>query len=216
MLVKNKEFNLQDYSELIETVAKVEYKKMRMSYLIDYTEVVSIGAQTIHTLSEYPEFKNYNNSYLSTAIKWAIRNEVRKRYRWYWARANSQNAKLDNENEDCTNSLLDKESLQSAVFSTILSLDDINFDGASVPPQIKDTRNTPDEYVEFQELKSILKKAIEVLPPRERDLIDAKFFKEKKLSELSDEFGISASRITRIIQSGLSKMKAELERMKLD
>ena len=52
-----------------------------------------------------------------------------------------------------------------------------------------------------------LRKAIAELPKRERELIEAKFFKEKKLMELSEEFSISASRISRIIKSGLDKVR---------
>ena len=48
------------------------------------------------------------------------------------------------------------------------------------------------------------------LPKREKELIESKFFKEKKLHELSDEFSISPSRISRIIKGGLDKIKDEL------
>ena len=59
-------------------------------------------------------------------------------------------------------------------------------------------------------LSSSLKTAVASLPKRERDLIESKFFKEKKLHEISDEFSISQSRISRIIKSGLDKLKDEL------
>ena len=38
------------------------------------------------------------------------------------------------------------------------------------------------------------------------------FFKEKKLREISEEFEISQSRISRFIQSGLDKIKKDLKR----
>ena len=50
------------------------------------------------------------------------------------------------------------------------------------------------------------------LHPRERELIEYKFFKEKKLREISEEFNISQSRISRIIQSGLDKIKRDLKK----
>ena len=62
------------------------------------------------------------------------------------------------------------------------------------------------------ELSESIKAAIKNLPPRERELIECKFYKEMKLQELAEEFGISSSRITRIIQSGLNKLKKELQR----
>jgi RNA polymerase sigma factor (sigma-70 family) len=48
------------------------------------------------------------------------------------------------------------------------------------------------------------------LPQREQDLIEAKYFYDKKLKDISDEFGISQSRISRIIQNGIEKIKKEL------
>ena len=74
----------------------------------------------------------------------------------------------------------------------------------------------PDENVEFSELREVLKEAINKLPPREKELVEAKFFKDKKLREISDEYGISQSRVSRIIQSGLNKMKKELQSIKFE
>ena len=48
------------------------------------------------------------------------------------------------------------------------------------------------------------------LSQREQDLIEAKYFYDKKLKDISEEFGISQSRISRIIQNGLDKVKKEL------
>ena len=59
------------------------------------------------------------------------------------------------------------------------------------------------------------KEALKKLPQREHDLIEAKFFHDKKLRELSDDFNISPSRISRIIQSGLNKIRKELEKNNL-
>ena len=72
-----------------------------------------------------------------------------------------------------------------------------------------------DEIVAFNELSVAIKEAMKVLPQREHDLIEAKFFHEKKLRELSEDFNISPSRISRIIQSGLNKVRKELEKNNL-
>ena len=50
------------------------------------------------------------------------------------------------------------------------------------------------------------------LSQREKELIEQKFFKDKKLREIADEYNISQSRISRIIQSGLDKIKRDLKR----
>ena len=201
-------FNLKDYKEIIETVAKVEYKKLSSTYIIDFQEILNIASQTIHALSKFSGFEYYNTSYISTAIKWAIRNEVRRRYKWYSSKNSSPKGSL-NEPQ------MDPELLKEAMYTTIMSIDEVCSEESNQPIQLKDSNYTPDEYVEFIELKKILVKALDVLPQRERELVDAKFFKEKKLTELTEEFGISPSRITRIIQSALTKLKTELERQNM-
>ena len=193
---------LREYNELIETIAKIEFKKLSSSYLIDYSELVNIGTQVVHHLCSTSDISNYNNSYISTAIKWAIRNEVRRRYKWY-----SQKTKKEVITED------DINDIREAVYKTILSIDEMA--DAENPTQIKDDAKTPEEIIVFNEMSNAIKEAMKKLPQRERDLIEAKFFQDKKLRELSDDFNISPSRISRIIQSGLNKIRKELERNNL-
>lgn len=68
----------------------------------------------------------------------------------------------------------------------------------------------PEENIVFGELKQGILEAMEKLPPREKEFIEYKFFKDKKLREIADEFNISQSRISRIIQSGLDRIKKDL------
>ncbi len=191
-----KNINLRRYSDLISKIAKVEYKTMANQHLIEFDELVNIGFQTINILLDNADFETYNESYLSTAIKWAIRNELRNRFRWYGVRQN-KNLSKDEQNE-----------LREAVYSAILSTDDM-FENEKTF-EIKDTKKNPEEDCEFYMLSSSIKSAVATLPKRERELIESKFFKEKKLHELSDEYLISPSRISRIIKSGLDKIKDEL------
>ncbi len=196
-------FNIKDYMSLIETVVKVEISKFNVPHLVEYSELLNIGIQVVHTLAKTSDMETFNNSYISTAIKWAIRNEVRRRYKWYTLKTKSVKVDEDYQNE-----------IREAVYKTILSVDELA--DAENPTIIKDTRRTPVENLEFAELSAVLKEAIKKLPPRERDLLESRFFKEKKLREISDETGLSQSRISRIIQSGLNKLKKELHRMNYD
>jgi len=191
-----KDVNLRQYSELINKIAKVEYRALGTQYLVEFDELVNIGFQTIDILRAQKNFDTFNESYLSTAIKWAIRNELRNRYRWYGVRQNKSLTEAEN-NE-----------LREAIYKTILSTDEM-FDSERTF-EIKDARKNPEECCEFSMLSTSIKNAVMTLPKRERDLIESKFFKEKKLHELSDEFSISPSRISRIIKSGLDKIKDEL------
>lgn len=191
--------SLRNYKELIETIAKVEYQKLSAGHLIEYLELVNIGTQTLYTLFKTSDPDNFNNSYLATAIKWAIRNEIRRRYKWYSFR-----------NQKC---MEDHEDLREAVYKTILSIDEIT--DAESPTQIKDEGKNPEESLEFRELKCGIIGVIKKLPKRERDLIESKFFMDKKLKEISTEFNISPSRVSRIIQTGLNKIKDELNKQNI-
>lgn len=197
-------FNIKDYQELIDTLAKVEYKKLTSKHLIDFSELINIGTQVVHKLCANSEPDKYNKSYLSTAIKWAIRNEVRRRYKWYVLKNQQENAVLDEENQ---------YNIREAVYKTILSVDEMA-EGDN-PTQIRDIKKNPEEKVLFSELSESIKQAIKNLPARERELIEYKFFNDKKLREISEEFNLSPSRISRIIQSGLNKIRKELVKQNL-
>ena len=196
-------FNIKDYMQLIETVVKVEIKKFNVPHLIEYSELINIGIQVIHTLAKTSNMEAFNSSYLSTAIKWAIRNEIRRRYKWYTLKTKSVKLDEDNQNE-----------IREAVYKTILSVDELA--DAENPTIIKDEKRTPAENAELAELRAVLKVAIDKLPPREKELVESKFFRDKKLREISEEYGISQSRVSRIIQSGLNKLKKELQKQNFE
>ena len=65
---------------------------------------------------------------------------------------------------------------------------------------------------ELVEMARIVKEAISKLPKREREIIEARFYKNMKMREIGDAFNISPSRISRILQGGLEKVKRELKR----
>ncbi len=188
--------NLRDYKDLIEMIAKVEYQKFSVSHLIELPELINIGNHTLYILFKNHNPENFNSTYLSTAIKWAIRNEVRRRYKWY----SLKNKKQTDEEYD--------NNIREEVYKTILSIDEMQ--DAEVPTQIKSEDRNPEESIEFIELKNEIMESMKKLSERERELIEYKFFKEKKLREISEEFNISQSRISRIIQSGLDKIKKDL------
>ena len=81
---------------------------------------------------------------------------------------------------------------------------------AENPTQIKDYHRTPDEKAEVIELKKRICELMKNLSQREQDLIEAKYFYDKKLKYIAIEFNISQSRISRIIQNALDKIKKEL------
>ena len=191
---------LKEYKELIEIIAKVEYQKFSNSHLIELPELINIGTHALYILFKNKEPEKYNNTYLSTAIKWAIRNEVRRRYKWYTLKNKKVSIDEDAETNDAE--------MRADVYKNILSIDELQ--DAEIPTQIKSQDKTPEESIEFSELKEGILESMKKLPPRERELIEYKFFKEKKLREIAEEFNISQSRISRIIQTGLDRIKKDL------
>ena len=192
---------LKEYRDLIEIIAKVEYQKFSRSHLIELPELVNIGTHALYILFKNNPPESYNSTYLSTAIKWAIRNEVRRRYKWYTLK-NRQSS------EDDENIESNEVEFRADVYKNILSIDELQ--DAEIPTQIKANDKTPEESIEFSELKNGILESMKKLPPRERELIEYKFFKEKKLREIAEEFNISQSRISRIIQTGLDRIKKDL------
>ena len=187
--------NLSQYKELIETVSKVEFKKFSTLGLIELSEVIALANYTVYylTTNNTKGSDVYNTAYLTKAIKWAIRNEMRRRYKWYVMKNDSKE---------------EKEQIKDAVYKTILSIDEM--EDAENPTQIRDYHRTPDEKAEIVELKKRICEQMKNLSQREQDLIEAKYFYDKKLKDIAVEFNISQSRISRIIQNALDKVKKEL------
>ena len=192
---KNIKFNLKDYTNLIETVSKVEFSKVSSYGLIEYPEIVNLATHTVYIILNNKNPQLYNNAYLTKAIKWAIRNEIRRRYKWYTLKNNTP---------------VNHSEIREVVYKSILSVEEMA--DAENPVIIKDNSQTPEEQAEFSELKDRIVRAIQHLPERERGLVEAKFFQDKKLKDIAVEFYISQSRISRIIQNALDKVRRELQK----
>jgi RNA polymerase sigma factor (sigma-70 family) len=205
---------VHDYVELVETVARVECSRLP-NHLIDYSELVNIGAIAIHVLLTNNPGVSYNVTYLSTAIKWAIRNELRYRYKWY-ALKNTPEATKDDTADGADGEVgdesadVEKTHVRESIYATILSVDGMM--EADNPHELRDGAFTPEEASELKETAKIVRAAIEKLPEREKQIIEARFYKNMKMREIGEVYKISPSRISRIVQSGLDKIKVELLR----
>lgn len=185
----------KDYMDLIDVVTKVEFKRLNNNYMLDFDELQNIAIITVHTLLEENPEKEFNITYLSVAIKWAIRNELRRRFNWYSSKADDD---------------FGKEEVREAIYETILSIDEMA-EGEN-PQQIKDNSMNQEDAAELSEINLAIREAIKKLPLRYREIIEARFYHDKKLKDLSADYNLSPSRITRIIQNGLEKIRAELKK----
>jgi len=198
---------VNDYTELIKTVARIEYSRLSLSaHIIDYCELVNIGATAVYVvLSSQPSVK-HADTYLSTAVKWAIRNEFRKRYKWYSCKYLSK----EFDNEDEKDDELSENNIREAIYETIFSIEGLA--EASNPVQIEDPAHTPDQRIEFLEISKAIREALKELPLKEKTVLEMRFYKNKKVKEIATELNVSSSRVTRIIQTGLDRIKFKLKK----
>ena len=209
---------IKDYIEIIEKVAKVEHKRIP-SHMVDYDELVSIGIIAIQVLIKDKtdeQLARYNNAYIATAVRWAIRNELRNRYKWY----SLKHTNVDSRNEQSQDeygeeSTITPGKVREAIYETILSIDSLAAtasDNDSPFDFIKDPSALPDEKAEISELGRVIREAIAKLPQKERIIIEYRFYRNMQVKEIAEQVGLSSSRITRIIQAALNTVREYLNK----
>lgn len=212
MIMQNKN-KLQEYIDLVQRVAKVEHRRIP-SHMIDYEELVSIGILAIQVLvkNKTPEqLERYNAAYVATAVRWAIRNELRIRYKWYSLK-HKQDEEFDEE-EAVEGMDMQKAKVREAVYETILSIDGLAAaasDNDSPFDFLKDNHAQPDESAEITELGRMVRAAIAQLPPKERTVVEYRFYRNMQVKDIARQVGLSSSRVTRIVQSSLNFVKKYL------
>lgn len=204
---------IKDYIDIIEKVARVEHKRIP-THMVDYDELISIGIIAIQIMlkdKNEEEMKKYNSSYIATAVRWAIRNELRNRYKWYSLKHEKNNSE-EHSDEDEENTITPGK-VREAVYETILSIDSLAAaasDNDSPFDFIKDTSALPDEKAEISELGRAIRAAIAKLPQKERIIIEYRFYRNMQVKDIAERVGLSSSRITRIIQAALNTVREYL------
>lgn len=214
---------LKDYIDIIQKVAKVEYRRIP-SHMVECEELVSIGIIAVQALIKNKtdeQLEKYNSSYIATAVRWAIRNELRNRYKWYTLKHKSEDADSIQSSDDSTQSEgvssldVSPTKVREAIYETILSIDSIasaSSDNDSPFDFIKDTHATPDENAEITELGRIIREAIAKLPQKDRTIVEYRFYRNMQVKQIAQMVGLSSSRITRIVQSSLNTVREYLEK----
>ena len=206
MQSKNK---IYEYLDIVKKVARVEYKRVP-SHMIDYEELVSIGILAIQALikNKSPEqLEKYKPAYVATAVRWAMRNELRIRYKWYALKHKQEEEEKEEEELD------EKTKVREAVYETILSIDGLASaasDNDSPFDFIKDPHAMPDENAELSELGRMIRVAITKLPPKVRTVVEYRFYRNMQVKDIATQVGLSSSRVTRIVQSSLNHIKEYL------
>ncbi len=198
---------LKQYVSIVQRVAKIEQRRVP-NHMIEYEELVSIGIIAVQAMIKdktEEQLAKYNDSYMGTAVKWAIRNELRHRYKWY-----SLKHKSENDDEDSNN----PNKVKEAVYESILSIDSLAAaasDNDSPFDFIKDPHALPDEKAEIVEMSRLIKEAIANLPQKERTVVEYRFYRNMQAKDIATMIGLSPSRITRIIQGALVQIREYLK-----
>lgn len=214
--------NVAKYLPLVERVAKVEYRRIP-SHMVDYEELVSIGAIAIQALLRNKtdeQIEKLNTSYIATATRWAIRNELRSRYKWYTLKhkgdeeeeSGSDTPSVEGAPEATEGKTANAPSpgaVREAVYETVLSIESIQEgnDGDTPYDFLKDASATPEESLEIVELGRAIKLAIESLPTKERTIMEYRFYRNMQVKDIASLVGLSSSRITRIVQASLDEVR---------
>ena len=222
-MVAKLQAKLKDYIDIIQKVARVEYKRIP-SHMLDCEELVSIGIIALQALFKNKteeQLANYNSSYIATAVRWAIRNELRNRYKWYTLKHKQEEGEEGVEEYSDNQATLDvsPSKVREAVYETILSIDSImaaSSDNDSPFDFIKDTSATPDEKAEIGELSKLIKEAIAKLPQKDRTIVEYRFYRNLQVKQIATMVGLSSSRITRIVQASLNQVREYLQKRGLN
>ena len=217
-MINQAQSKIKEYIEIVEKVAKVEHRRIP-SHMVDYEELVSIGIIAVQSMikDKTPEqLEKYNSSYIGTAVRWAIRNELRNRYKWYSLKHTKEqsdsadSASVDGESGDLD---ISPGKVREAIYETILSIDSIaaaSSDNDSPFDFIKDPHAMPDEKAEISELGRAIREAIATLPQKDRLIVEYRFYRNMQVKEIAEQVGLSSSRITRIVQSALNHVREYL------
>lgn len=210
---------IKEYIDIIQKVAKVEHRRIP-SHMVEYEELVSIGIIAVQIMikNKTPEqLEKYNAAYIGTAVRWAIRNELRNRYKWYSLKHNKAEEEIsESHGEESEDDGLDVSptKVREAIYETILSIDSLAAaasDNDSPFDFVKDTSAMPDEKAEISEMGRMIREAISILPQKDRTIVEYRFYRNMQVKDIARQVGLSSSRITRIVQSSLNTVREYLQ-----
>ena len=214
---------IKQYVGIVQKIARVEHRRIP-NHMIEYEELVSIGVIAIQTLIKdktEEQLSRYNEAYIGTAVRWAIRNELRHRYKWYTLKHKKEGEDdsyvsdaLDDTSSEDMGFSISPQKVREAVYETILSIDGLAAaatDNASPFDFIKDPSAMPDEKAEIIEMSKLVKQAIAKLPQKERTVVEYRFYRNMQAKDIANMVGLSPSRITRIIQFSLNEIREYLK-----
>lgn len=218
-----------NYAPLVKMVAG--RLSMYLGYNVEYEDLVSYGIfGLIDAIDKFDYEKGIKfETYASLRIRGAILDQIRK---MDWiprtlrqkqkkldaavSKLEIQNGKVANEEELAQEIGITEEELLvwrgQTNISNVISLDEF-VETSGEKESIKEKSSTfdmPEEVVERNELKQLIKDSLDTLTEKERRVILLYYYEELTLKEISNVLEVSESRISQLHTKALQKMKMKL------
>ena len=218
-----------EYAPLVKVVAG--RLSMYLGYNVEYDDLVGYGIfGLIDAIDKYDAGKDVKfETYASLRIRGSILDQIRK-MDWIPRTVRQKQKKLDeavkqvemrtgknaSDEEIAVEIGISEDELavwQSQLKVTnIVSLNEYVEQGSE---PVTDARNNshfiqPEEQIQEDELKKVLKDTLELLTEKERKVIELYYYEELTLKEISKVLGVTESRISQLHTKALLKMRRKM------
>lgn len=218
-----------EYAPLVKLVAG--RLSMYLGYNVEYDDLVGYGVfGLIDAIDKFDYMKEVKfETYASLRIRGAILDQIRK-MDWIPRTIRQKQKKIDavmkeiekTKGREATDEEIAKGlgisqdeylSWQSQMKITgVVSLNEFMDSGSEIPADQTNQRrfDSPEEVIEKDELKKVLKDAMELLTEKERTVILLYYYEDLTLKEISNVLEVSESRISQLHTRALQKLKKKM------
>lgn len=218
-----------EYAPLVKLVAG--RLSMYLGYNVEYDDLVGYGVfGLIDAIDKFDYMKEVKfETYASLRIRGAILDQIRK-MDWIPRTIRQKQKKIDavmkeiekTKGREATDEEIAKGlgisqdeylSWQSQMKITgVVSLNEFMDSGSEIPADQTNQRrfDSPEEVIEKDELKKVLKDAMELLTEKEKKVILLYYYEDLTLKEISNVLEVSESRISQLHTRALQKLKKKM------
>ena len=218
-----------EYAQLVKVVAG--RLSMYLGYNVEYDDLVSYGIfGLIDAIDKYnPNMQNKFETYASLRIRGEILDQIRK-MDWIPRTVRQKQKQIDaaiKEIESTTGKTATDEAIAQKLgisdneyadwqnqlkVTNVVSLNEYIEQGSDVPNGRNGSSHfdTPEEVYEEQELKVVMREALDLLTEKERRVIELYYYEELTLKEISVVLEVSESRVSQLHTKALSRMKDKM------